>query len=126
MSAYSSRVTIACPEAMIADANHLACHLGESAADFETFKTANYQDSTGAKYAVCSTVVKPIFLEAATGVLPELPPHAEEVVDPAIAQRALDTLGQPGGILMVEDDDPQAALAAMGLSPIPQTDTTTA
>ena len=120
MTEYTHRVTIAVPEAMIADANHLACMLGESSADFETFKAASYQAADGSRYAVCSTVVKPVFLQSATGTLPEMPEHAVDLVDEAKAQAALDTLNQPGGILMIEGDDPQAALTQMGLEPIPE------
>ena len=120
MSEYSSRQTIAAPESLMDEANHLACLLGENAADIRTFTVARYQDASGVRYAVCSTVVKAVFLEpTTTGVLPETPAHGIDIVDRAKAEAAFASLGQSGGIMMVEGDDPQAAIAQMGLTPIP-------
>ena len=118
-TAYNHRVTIAAPESMMTEANHLACIMGESAADIETFKSANYQDSAGNLYAVCSTVVTDTFMAAQTQGLPTtLPPHAEGIADPALAQKAYDSLNN-GGMMMVVDDNPQAAIEQMGLTPTP-------
>src|SRR5690554_6543494 len=118
---YIYRVTIAVPESLIEKANHLACILGESAADINTFREANWQDAEGNLFAVASTVVKPIFLQAAQG-LPPTPPHADGIADRALAQQALDTLNQPGGIQMVVDVEPMEALVSLGLSPVPLED----
>lgn len=117
MTQYIHRVTIAVPETLLEKANHLACIVGESAADINTFTNCGWQDSRGNLYAVASTVVKPVFLEAVSG-LPETPDHAIGVADPYLAQQALDTLNQPGGIQMVVDVDPMEALAKLGLSPV--------
>ena len=54
---YKNHMTIATPQHLIEAANHLALIMGESAADINTFTAANYQDSAGNLYAVCSTVV---------------------------------------------------------------------
>lgn len=116
---YKHRVTIAVPQRLIVEANHLACIVGEFSADINTFREANWQDADGNLYAVASTVVKPIFLQAAQG-LPETPPHAEGIADRELAQHALDTLNQPGGIQMIADMEPMEALAEMGLSPVEQ------
>ena len=62
---YTQRATIAVPIYQIEDANQLALCLGESSSDDQTFTTAKYQDADGNLYAVCSTVVKPIFAEMA-------------------------------------------------------------
>lgn len=121
MTQYTHRITLAVPAAMIEQANQLACIMGESAADIETFQRAGWQDSDGNLYAVASTVVKPVFLGAATGVLPESPDHAAEA-DRALAQQALDTLNQAGGMQMVADVDPLEALASLGLTPVPEID----
>jgi hypothetical protein len=117
-TAYQHRVTIAVPENLITEANHLACIMGESSADIETFRSAGYQDAQDNLYAVCSTVVTDTFLAAQSQGLPPSPPHAE-AADRALAQSALDTLGQPAGLMMVVDPDPQAALAQMGLERVP-------
>lgn len=114
---YTRRVTIAVPENLIEKSNHLACIVGEFSADIHTFREANWQDAEGNLYAVASTVVKPVFLQAAQG-LPETPPHADGIADRALAQQALDTLNQPGGIKMIVDVDPMEALASLGLTPV--------
>ena len=62
MSQYTHRMTLAVPEQHMAIANQLALIAGESPDDVNTFTTANYQDSAGNLYAVCSTVIKPIVL----------------------------------------------------------------
>lgn len=112
---YIHRVTIVVPESLTEKANHLACIVGESAADINTFTSCGWQDSEGNLYAVASTVVKPVFLEAVSG-LPETPEHAIGVADPELAQQALDTLNQPGGIQMIIDVEPLEALEAMELT----------
>lgn len=48
------RVTIACPVALISDANHLAAALGQSLADSQTFRGDGWQDAAGNRYAVAS------------------------------------------------------------------------
>lgn len=116
---YTHSVTIAVPAPMLADANHLALLLGESAADIETFKAASYTAGT-TNYAVAHTVVKPVFLAPTqTGTLPETPPHAEGLLDREAAQRAFDTLNTSGGLLMATDVDPHEQFAVWGLGPIP-------
>lgn len=119
MTEYTHRVTIAVPASLIEQANHLACLVGEFPEDINTFREANWQDADGNLYAVASTVVKPVFLQAAQG-LPSTPAHAEGIADRALAQQALDTLNQQGGIKMVVDVEPMDALASLGLSPVVQ------
>lgn len=115
---YQHSVTIAVPAPLIPDANHLALLLGESSADIETFKQASYTDGS-TEYAAAHTVVKLVFLgPTQTGELPETPPHAEGLLDRDAAQRAFDSLNQPGGIQMAVDVDPHAQFAEWGLSRI--------
>lgn len=116
MSEYAHTVTIIVPEHLINEANHLACVCGEFAEDINTFTTANYQDVSGNKFAVISTVVKPKFLLATQG-LPEEKPHAVNA-DRNLAQVALDSLGQPDGLIMIVDVDPQEAIESVGLYPV--------
>ena len=116
---YTHTVTIAVPEALILDANHLALLLGESAADIETLQQTTYTDGT-TEYAVAHTVVKDVFLQPTqTGTLPETPPHAEGMLDRDAAQRVFDSLNQPGGIWMAVGVDPHVQFAEWGLEPIP-------
>ncbi len=115
---YQHTATIAVPAPLIPDANHLALLLGESSADIETFKQANYTDGA-TDYAVAHTVVKAVFLAPTqTGTLPETPPHAEELLDREAAQRAFDSMSQPGGIRLAVDVDPHAQFKQWGLSRI--------
>lgn len=116
---YKHRVTIAVPEAMMEQANHLALIMGESSADIGTFTHAGYQDAQGNLYSVASTVVTDGFLAAQSNGLPETPPHAAEA-DRDKAQQAFDSLGQPGGLMMVVNPDAMAALQSMGLSAVPE------
>jgi hypothetical protein len=116
---YRHTVTIAAPDALIQDTNHLALLLGESAADIETFQHLTYTDGT-TNYAVAHTVVKDVFLQPTqTGTLPETPTHAEGLLDREAAQRAFDSLNMPGGMLMAVDVNPHEQFAAWGLAPIP-------
>lgn len=118
MTAYTHTVTLAVPEPMMADANHLALLLGESAADINSFTHARYTDGVTA-WAVAHTSVKSVFLTPTQiGQLPPNPPHAK-AVDLDAAQRAFDTLNQPGGIKSAVDVDPHQQFADWGLEPIP-------
>ena len=122
MTQYSHSATIAVPAPLIPDANHLALLLGESSADIETFKATSYTDGT-TEYAVAHTVCKPVFLAPTqTGELPETPPHAEGLLDREAAQRAFDSLAQPGGIRMAVDVDPHKQFAEWGLTRIEAAD----
>ena len=93
---YTQIATIAVPEALIPDANHLALCLGESSADDQTFGAANYQDAQGNLYSVSSTVAKPIFAQLASQPL-QAPNHAPGV-DLEAATRAQALLQINGGI----------------------------
>tara|TARA_Y100001973_G_scaffold106665_1_gene186280 strand:+ start:2252 stop:2629 length:378 start_codon:yes stop_codon:yes gene_type:complete len=115
---YTRTVTLACPAAGIDDANHLALLLGESSADINTFRQPGCTKD-GIEYATTHAAVKPVFLgPTQTGTLPETPPHAEGLVDREAAQRAFDSLNQPGGLLMAVDVDPHAQFTEWGLTPI--------
>ena len=118
-TAYKHRVTIAAPASQLTEANHLACLMGESAADIETFKAANYQDAQGNLYALCSTVVTDTFMQAQSKGLPPTPAHADGIADRALAQAAYDSLNN-GGLMMVVNDNPQAAICLLYTSPSPR------
>ena len=126
---YKQRATIASPVAHIADANQLALCLGESSADDKTFTSASYQDAEGNLYAVCSTAAKPIFAQLAGQPL-KSPDHAPDM-DLVAATRAQALLKINGGeaspdvIAVILGDRLESAqdhIAALGLTPIPQTD----
>ena len=120
---YTHTVLIAVPFELVDDANHLACVLGESSSDINTFITAAYEDENGALYAAVYTVVKPVFLSpTATGTLPVTPDHGLGVVDRGKAQRAFDSLNKPGGIQMLVDVPLTEALGQLGLTRIASTE----
>ena len=105
------RVTIACPEAMIADANQLASVLGFSEADANTFGEPVWQDADGNRYAVASTLVKPAFVTDAMSPLVE----PEWGADLAAANRAqaLLVVALPGD--EVQPVDPEHISAVVGM-----------
>jgi len=123
---YQHRVTIAVPEAHIADANQIALCLGESAADDKTFTTANWQDADGNLYAVCSTAAKPVFVELASQPL-QAPAHVPDVdIEAAARAQALLSINdQPAGpnrIAVILGDRLESAMdhiAALGLVAVP-------
>ncbi|MGM0614769.1 MAG: hypothetical protein ACQES7_04320 [Pseudomonadota bacterium] len=122
MTQYTHTVTLAVPESLIDDANHLALLLGESSADINSFTHARYTDGVTA-WAVAHTSVKSVFLAPTqTGELPPTPPHAEGLLDREAAQRGFDSLNSEGGILMAVDVDPHEQFKAWGLEPIPTED----
>ena len=55
------RLTIACPEAMIADANQFARCTGYGPDDDKTFGAATWQDASGNLYSVTSGLVKEVY-----------------------------------------------------------------
>lgn len=63
------RLTIACPEAHIGDANDLAMVLGYGEPDSLTYGTPQWQDATGNRYAVCSLPIFGDFVGNAFGTL---------------------------------------------------------
>lgn len=127
MSEYKHRMTLVVPEAMMSQANQLALIVGESVDDVNTFTTANWQDSDGNLYAVCSTVIKPIVLDAFGAKLSEqaLPAHAQDA-DVQAAQEALDRVvmysegvtASTDKIVVGIDIEPTDLLKAVGVAVI--------
>ncbi|WP_252108856.1 MULTISPECIES: hypothetical protein [unclassified Halomonas] len=123
-TAYTLRVTIAVPEAFIADANQLALCLGESRSDDQTFGPLMHQDTAGNHYSVASTVVKPAFIELAGA---SLVPTPTLNVDIEAAERARSLLAinvgnvSPGKITVAMGNRLDAVrdhLDQLGLAPI--------
>jgi hypothetical protein len=127
-TAYVLRVTIFVPEAHIAAGNALALVLGESPADIATFGPARFEDADGNRYSVCSTAATHTFPgKAGTAlVAPDHSPDADLAL--ATQGQALVTIydpeapvqADPSRILAVIGDDPHAALAAAGVTLIPE------
>jgi hypothetical protein len=127
------KLTIVVPEALITQANNLALIIGEAEADISTFKTAGWVDSNGDKYAVCSGVFQPESMNILKDGVPEENPKHTKKANKKLAKDALKIckeykpkLGKEGviaaeksTIIVIADEDPLSALAALGVSQIP-------
>jgi hypothetical protein len=113
------RVTIACPEAKIADANQLASVLGFSAADVGTFGEPVWQDAAGNRYAVASTLAKPTFVTDAVSALVD-PPWGADMAAASRAQALISIGGaaDPSRLVAVFGEDAGVAFDALGVSPV--------
>ena len=115
---YSRTLTLAVPSTLINEANHLACLMGESAADIETFRQATYTNGT-TDYAVAHTVCKPVVTDAlSTLTLPPDPDHVPPEYDRTQAEAAVAAI-QSGEILVAANVDPHEQFKAWGLEAIP-------
>ena len=126
MSDYKHRMSLAVPQALIPQANNLALITGLSAADINTFTSANWKDIEGNLYAVCSAAIKPVVLGMYGVKLStiELPLHALEANVEA-AQLALDKSviyesdkgikADPTKIIIAIDYEPLGFLETIGL-----------
>lgn len=125
-TAYTYCLTVACPEALIAAANHLSVAIGESAGDFHTFQQADWEDSSGNKYAVaCMRCTATLFAYA--GTVLEYRDFAPETWDRELAEEAQAAvvlwLGEgamptalPSKITGLVLDDPYQAIQLLGLT----------
>lgn len=113
------RITIACPEALVPDANQFARALGQSAADGETFGPADWCDAAGNAYALASGVFSDGFPAAAQAPL-VAPPWGADLTAAARAQAALaiGAAAAPDRLAAVISEDIPAALAVLGVTRI--------
>ncbi|MCK0141184.1 hypothetical protein [Aliiroseovarius sp. F20344] len=124
------RITIACPEELIGDANQFALCVGSSAADAQTFSQAIWEIKQGDRFALASLLAGDSFPVAASQPL-KAPHHAPDM-DLAAATQAQMKLevwsptvsNTPPAlnkttILAVVGIEPKFALPLLDLSPIP-------
>ena len=112
-------ITIACPEAMIPDANQLALCLGYGPDDDKTFGLPLWQDAQGNRYSIASGLVGENFQQTATSPLVE--PAWGCDMDAARRAQAVTRIGgtaDPSRLVAVFGDDPQAAIAVLGLAQV--------
>ena len=124
ISLYNHRMTLVVPEQYLSKANQLALIAGESAADVNTFSTANWTDKDGNLYAVCSTFIKAVVLQMFNSTIKSdrLPAHAQDA-DTVSAQQALDIavmytdgmLATTDKIVIAVDIDPITVFELLGL-----------
>lgn len=126
------RLTIACPQAHIADANQLAMVLGYSEADKDTYREPQWQDAQGNLYSLASLPVSEGFIGAATSALQRPEWDTDNTVNMAGAARAqalvslwmateeapTPPIAAPDIILAMVGDDPLALVAAAGLTQV--------
>lgn len=112
------RVTIACPEALVGDANQLALCLGYGPQDAQTYGAPLWQDAEGNRYALSSAVLDEADLARLQTAL--VPPGWDcDLTAAGRAQAAL-RMGEaaaPGLIAAQAGVSPAAALAALGVTP---------
>lgn len=117
------RVTIACPEALIADANQLARVIGLGPEDAQTYGAPVWLDAEGNRYAVASAQVSQRFSTVTGSPLIE-PPWGADMEAAARAQAVIrigdleapeTCRADPAALVAVLGDDPQAAIRMLGL-----------
>lgn len=124
------RITIACPEAHIGDANCLAMVLGEGANEANTFTQAAWKDESDNAYALASLPVSPEWLTRAQspldpdeqgGEMLEAAQRAQALIDlhmPVDEDGAAPPPASPARILVLAGDNPIALVQAAGLTRI--------
>lgn len=113
------RVTVAVPEQYVDIANELAKIIGRSEYDHATYGDAVWQDTLGNRYAVASVIVSDSFPAVASSPL-VLPAWGGNLVAASQAQAliSIGSVASPTAITAVFGDDPQAALATLGVTAI--------
>lgn len=124
------RITIACPENLIADANQFALCVGNTVSDMETFGPARWEDQTGARFALASLLADDEFPSVVASPL-IAPAHAPQA-DLVAAERAQSRLeiwspasegpfpeAKMGALVAVVGLDAGTALALFELTPTP-------
>ena len=119
------RITVACTEALIADANNLAMVLAFSPADELTYGALNWQDAAGNLYAAASFEARDEWVIGAQSELtrPEwdVEPYVVNMTGAGRAHAALVFAQEaveatPTTLTAIAGMDGLAALAAMGLT----------
>ena len=128
-----SRLTAACAADMQADVQHLAMCLAEGPDDAATYSTLSRQDADGNLYAVASFLAGDMTqdpMQTLQRPAWDVQPYTIDMDAARRAQAALvvwDRVGpipqaEPGAITIVGGMSGLDALAAMGLTPVPDDD----
>ena len=128
-------LTVACPEALIGDANDLAMVLALGPDDGATYRLNGWQDASGTRYAVTSFPARPEWMAGAQDALqrPDWDtPDNGYTISMAAAERAqallhivtdpADRLARPDRITILPGEEALAGIAAMGLARVPDDD----
>jgi hypothetical protein len=117
------RITAACPEAMISDANQLAMVLAFGPDDGRTYGPLNWQDADGNLYSAASWEARPEWINFAQAPLVRPEWDVDEIIDMVAAERAQAVLvysteallASPAALTAIGGMSGPDALAAMGL-----------
>jgi hypothetical protein len=130
------RITVACPEGMVSDANNLAMVLAHGPDDGRTYGEPSWLDAHGNLYACASFPVGEEWLGAAQMQLIRPTWDTDESIDMSAAQRAQmallftqqaaseegatpdPVLANPDTLLAVAGGDPHAVLKGTGLTQV--------
>lgn len=123
------RITIACPDAMRADANHLGGALGRIPQDAGTYGEPIWRDAQGRLYSCASLDVSDEWLAAGMAPLRRPAWDAAQTVDLAAAARAqaalvlwtgegAPPLAAPGRLAVIVGVPGAEAVALMGLTQV--------
>jgi hypothetical protein len=118
------RITAACPEAMIPDANHLAMALAFSVADGQTYNTPSWKDAQGNLYAAASWMATLEWITFSQQPIQRPDWDTEHLIDLEAATRAQQAIrlltepapATPTHITCIINSDGVQALQAMGLT----------
>ena len=122
-----TRITAACPEALVSDANNYAMCLAYSLADGLTYNGLNWVDPDGNLYAAASWEARDEWVDFAQAPLVRPSWDTDEIIDMVAAERAQaalvyavePVLAVPGALTAIGGMDGVPALGAMGLVGVP-------
>ena len=118
------RITIACPELLIPDANQLAMVLGLTVSDINTYGTPTYKDEDLSLYSAASFLASQVWIDKAKSPLVRPRWDEDNIIDMTAAKRAQQVLiiseitvqAHPDKITACIGGDGLTAIASMGLS----------
>jgi hypothetical protein len=122
------RITATAPEALIYDCNQYAMCLAFGPADGETYGPLNWQDADGNLYSAASWEARPEWIDFAQAPLVRPEWDVDEIIDMVAAERAQAVLvysteallASPAALTAIGGMSGPEALAAMGLSVVPE------
>jgi len=86
------RITIACPEVMVADANQFAMAVGDGPADANTYRENFWYDAEANAYSAASFTADQSWIDSLAGEVTRPAWDSESTIDMAAANRAKDAL----------------------------------
>jgi len=122
MSEWIHNLTIACPQALMAEANQLALAIGTSTDDVQTFRAADWTDGTNL-FAVANTRAVDMIFEYLAGY--SMSPDAPDLpYDHAMMLAAIDALSfvtmtqHEGGSEVITGNDPTKIRVAVDMDTV--------